>query len=49
MKSLNIENFRIDFLDESYEEVKDVLAQVNSGKKNENRTYTKGHYKRGVE
>lgn len=49
MKSFNIENFRIDFLDESYEEVKDVLTQVNSGKKNENRTYTKGHYKRGVE
>lgn len=49
MKSFNIENFRIDFLDESYEEVRDVLAQVNSGKKNENRTYTKGHYKRGVE
>ena len=49
MKAFNIENFRVDFLDESYEEVKDVLSQVNSGKKNENRTYTKGHYRRGVE
>ena len=49
MKTFNIENFRVDFLDESYEEVKDVLSQVNSGKKNENRTYTKGHYRRGVE
>ena len=49
MKTFNIENFRLDFLDESYEEVKDVLSQVNSGKKNENRTYTKGHYRRGVE
>lgn len=49
MKTFNIENFRIDFLDETYDEVKDVLLQVSSGKKNENRTYTKGHYKRGVE
>ena len=49
MKSFNINNFRVDFLDETYEEVKDVLSQVNCGKKNENKTYTKGHYKRGVE
>ena len=49
MKTFNIENFRIDFLDETYDEVKDVLLQVYSGKKNENRTYTKGHYRRGVE
>ena len=49
MKTFNIENFRVDFLDETYEEVKDVLVQINSGKKNETRTYTKGHYKRGVE
>ncbi|MGN0145035.1 MAG: DUF3656 domain-containing protein, partial [Clostridium sp.] len=48
MKSFNIENFRIDFLDETYDEVKDVLLQVYSGKKNNNKTYTKGHYKRGV-
>lgn len=49
MKTFNIENFRVDFLDETYEEVKDVLVQINSSKKNETRTYTKGHYKRGVE
>ena len=49
MKGFNISNFRVDFLDESYEEVKDVLNQVKTGKKNENKIYTKGHYRRGVE
>ncbi len=49
MKNFNIENFRVDFLDETYEEVKDVLLQISSGRKNENKMYTKGHYKRGVE
>ena len=49
MKSFNIENFRVDFLDETYDEVKDVLSQINCSKKNENKTYTKGHYRRGVE
>ncbi|MEQ3338993.1 U32 family peptidase [Clostridium butyricum] len=49
METFNIENFRVDFLDENYEDVKDVIKQINCGKKNENRIYTKGHYKRGVE
>lgn len=49
METFNIENFRVDFLDETYEDVKDVIKQINCGKKNENRIYTKGHYKRGVE
>lgn len=49
MKTFKIDNFRVDFLDESYEEVKDVLLQIRCGKKNDNKVYTKGHYKRGVE
>lgn len=49
IKGFNIENFRLDFLDETYEEVKDVLNQVKTGKKNESKMYTKGHYRRGVE
>lgn len=49
LKGFNISNFRLDFLDETYEEVKDVLNQVKTGKKNENKMYTKGHYRRGVE
>jgi putative protease len=49
LKSFNIGNFRVDFKDESYEEVKDILNQVANKKKNEENKYTKGHYKRGVE
>ncbi|MDR3597622.1 U32 family peptidase [Clostridium sp.] len=49
LKSFNISNFRIDFKDECYEEVKEILNQIAYKKKNENNKYTKGHYKRGVE
>jgi putative protease len=49
LESFNITNFRVDFKDESYEEVNDILNQIAYGKKNENKKYTKGHYKRGVE
>lgn len=49
LKSFNITNFRVDFKDERYEEVKDILKQISCGKKNENKKYTQGHYRRGVE
>ncbi|WP_026885357.1 DUF3656 domain-containing U32 family peptidase [Clostridium beijerinckii] len=49
LKSFNISNFRVDFKDESYDEVKDVLNQIAHNAKNENNKYTKGHYRRGVE
>jgi len=49
LKSFNITNFRVDFKDESYEEVSDILNQIARGKKNENKKYTQGHYRRGVE
>lgn len=49
LKSFNITNFRVDFKDESYEEVKDILEQISYGRKNENKKYTQGHYRRGVE
>lgn len=49
LKSFNITNFRVDFKDECYEEVKDILNQIFHGKKNENKKYTQGHYRRGVE
>ena len=48
-KSFNITNFRVDFKDESYEEVNDILNQIAKGAKNENKKYTQGHYRRGVE
>ena len=49
LKNFGINNFTVDFKDESYEEVIDVLNQIKLGKKNENRIYTNGHYRRGVE
>jgi putative protease len=49
LKAFNITNFRVDFKDERYEEVKDILSQISCGKKNENKKYTQGHYRRGVE
>ena len=49
LKSFGINNFSIDFKDESYEEVKEILKQINIGKRNEDKKYTKGHYRRGVE
>ena len=49
LKSFNITNFRVDFNNESYEEVNDILNQIAKGKKNENKKYTQGHYRRGVE
>ena len=49
LKSFNITNFRVDFKDESYEEVNDILNQIAKGVKNENKKYTQGHYRRGVE
>lgn len=49
LKTFNISTFRIDFKDETYNEVKVILEEVKKLKKSENRIYTKGHYKRGVE
>ncbi len=49
LQSFGIENFSIDFKDESYEEVNEILQEVYEGIRNEQKVYTKGHYKRGVE
>ena len=49
LKSFNITNFRVDFKDESYEEVNDILNKIAKGGKNENKKYSQGHYRRGVE
>lgn len=49
-KKNKINNFRVDFIDESYEDTMKVLSYIL---KNEdvmlNENYTKGHYKRGIE
>ncbi|GAA0075896.1 U32 family peptidase [Clostridium sp. CTA-5] len=49
LKDFGISTFRIDFKDENYNEVKIILDEVKNNKKSDNRTYTKGHYRRGVE
>ena len=49
LKAFNISNFRVDFTDENYERVKEILKEVHTGKKTEGRVYTNGHYRRGVE
>ncbi len=50
LKNKGIKNYRMDFIDESYEEVKEILqAFINNEPLNNSKVYTKGHYKRGVE
>ena len=48
IKSMGIENFRIDLIDESYEESLNVIDAIKN-KKRLVGSYTKGHYRRGVE
>ena len=45
---MGIENFRIDLIDESYEESLNVIDAIKN-KKRLVGSYTKGHYRRGVE
>lgn len=50
IKNLGIESFRIDFINESYNECIEILNAFISGKwQGEFSSYTRGHFKRGVE
>lgn len=50
LKKLKNASFRLDFIDESYEEVITILEAFRQGKwTKEYKNYTRGHYKRGVE
>lgn len=50
IKSLGIESFRIDFVNESYNECRKVINAFICGKwQGEFSNYTRGHFKRGVE
>lgn len=50
LDALNIDSYRLDFIDESYEETKAVLQSLSSRKLDGDFTnYTRGHFKRGVE
>jgi putative protease len=47
---LGAEHFRLDFIDESYEETKNILESFAEGRfEGSFENYTRGHYKRGVE
>lgn len=49
-KRIGAENFRLDFIDENYEETSRVLKAFEEKKWNgELKDYTRGHFKRGVE
>jgi len=47
---LGAQHFRLDFIDESYEETKNILESFAEGRfEGGFENYTRGHYKRGVE
>lgn len=50
LKSMNVKSFRIDFIDEDYDETKRILQSIKSEKWEEDFSgFTRGHFKRGVE
>lgn len=50
LEFMGVKNFRLDFIDEGYDETKKVIRYLLSGKGNMGKgNYTRGHYKRGVE
>jgi putative protease len=50
LERLGAEHFRLDFIDESYEETKNILESFAEGRfEGSFENYTRGHYKRGVE
>lgn len=50
LKKIGIKHYRIDFIDEEYEDVKKIAKAIAAEKWEENFSeFTRGHYKRGVE
>lgn len=50
LRKIGLQSFRIDFIDESYEQTKDILSSFEKEQwKGDFSGYTRGHYKRGVE
>ena len=49
LKSFGVNSFRVEFRDETYEEVKRVIGMVKGREEIDNSIYTKGHYRRGIE
>lgn len=49
LKGIGVNSFRVEFRDESPNEVKKVLKMIRGEEKVNTKNYTKGHYKRGIE
>ena len=49
LRELGISSLRVEFTDESYEETLEVLNCLGKNKNYNDNSYTRGHYKRGVE
>lgn len=50
LKTMNIKSFRIDFIDEDYDETKRILQEFkNQRYEGDFSMFTRGHYRRGVE
>lgn len=49
LKNIGITCFRVDFVDEDYEEVVKVIKMLQGSLEASSSKYTKGHYRRGVE
>ncbi|MDD7793995.1 U32 family peptidase [Clostridium sp. 'White wine YQ'] len=49
LKEKGVTSFRFDFIDESKEEVNNILKSINNNSISLSGEYTKGHYRRGVE
>ena len=47
--SLGVNSFRVEFRDESYNEVKKVFKMIRHEEEINSKEYTKGHYRRGIE
>lgn len=49
LKNIGINSFRVEFRDEDYNEVKKVIRMLKGDEVINNKDYTKGHYRRGIE
>lgn len=49
IKKLNISNFRLDFVDESCQEVMEIIDNLRDNREVDMQKYTRGHYRRGIE
>lgn len=49
IKEIGISSFKVEFRDETKEEVKEVLSFLSGEKEYKTENYTKGHYRRGIE